>query len=99
MWWEQDTREPLPRFYPGIIQFLGREPWPEPETLPERLLAERRRKGFTIWEAAEAVGVNEGTYGRWESGEWKPQPRSWPRIRSFLAAQGMGLPRSGFLTP
>lgn len=84
MWWQQDAREPFARSYPAIIRFLGREPWPEPETLPERLLAERRRRGFTIQEAADAAGVDYGTYWRWESGEWTPQPRSLPRITDFL---------------
>lgn len=84
MWWEQDEREPFSRFYPSIIRFLGCEPWPEPTTLGERLLAERRRRGFTIQEAAETIGVDEGTYGRWESGEWKPQPRSVALVASFL---------------
>lgn len=84
MWWEQDAREPLPRFYPAIVQFLEREPWPEPETLPERLLAERRRRGFTIREAAEVIGVDEGTYGRWESGEWRPTQQTNSMLDGYL---------------
>ncbi|WP_404979710.1 helix-turn-helix domain-containing protein [Caulobacter segnis] len=84
MWWEQDAREPLPRFYPAIIRFLGREPWPQPVTLPEQLLAERRRRGLTIQETAKAVGVDEGTYGRWESGVWKPQLRFGTLVEGFL---------------
>ncbi|TXI11718.1 MAG: transcriptional regulator [Rhizobium sp.] len=86
MWWEQDAREPLPRFYPAIIRFLGREPWPHPATLSERLLAERRRRGLTIQEAAEAVGVDEGTYGRWERGEWEPTQRTRSALNRFLEA-------------
>jgi len=84
MWWERDVREPLPRFYPAIIEFLGCEPWAEPTTLPERLRAERLRRGLTLAEAAECIGVDEGTYGRWESGEWMPTHRMRPAIDSFL---------------
>jgi len=85
MWWERDMREPLVSFYPAIILFLEREPWPEAMTLPEQLKAERRRRGLTIEDAARVAGVDEGTYGRWESGAWKPQPQSIKPIETFLS--------------
>ena len=84
MYWERDMREPLVSFYPAIIRFLEREPWVKAVTLPEQLKAERRRRGLSIEEAARIVGVDEGTYGRWESGAWKPQPRSALAINQFL---------------
>jgi transcriptional regulator with XRE-family HTH domain len=84
MWWEQDARAPFARSYPAIVQFLGREPWPVPTTLSERLLAERRCRGFTIQEAADAAGVDSATYGRWESGEWKPTRRTIGKLDAFL---------------
>jgi hypothetical protein len=52
MWWEHNERQPLDRSWPAIIAYLGREPWPEPRTLGARLLAERRRRGLFIFEAA-----------------------------------------------
>ena len=85
MWWERDVREPLVSFYPAIIRFPGGDPWPEPATLPEQLKAERRRRGLSIEDAAAVVGVDEGTYRRWESGAWKPQSRSVPLIERFLS--------------
>lgn len=84
MWWERDVRPPGDRFYPALIRYLGFEPWPEPVTLGDRLKAERRRRGLSIERAAEVVGVDEGTFGRWERGEWKPQTRSMPVIEEFL---------------
>ena len=84
LWWERDVREPLVSFYPAIIRFLEREPWPVPATLAEELQAERRRRGLSIADAAAVVGVDEGTYGRWESGVWKPQPKSSKLIERFL---------------
>lgn len=84
MWWERGEREPDVYQYPTIIQYLGYEPWPEPVTLEEKLLAKRRRHGLSIKRAAEIAGVDEGTFGRWESGEWTPQPRSLPLISRFL---------------
>lgn len=85
MWWERDVREPVVGFYPAIIRFLGREPWSAPKTLPEQLKAARRKRGLSIENAAAVVGVDEGTYGRWESGAWKPQTRSKPLIERFLS--------------
>jgi transcriptional regulator with XRE-family HTH domain len=84
MWWERGIRLPADRFYPGLIGYLGYEPWPEPETLGERFAAERRRRGLSIDRAAALVGVDEETFRRWERGEWKPQKGSLPAISGFL---------------
>jgi transcriptional regulator with XRE-family HTH domain len=84
MWWERNEREPDVRFYPAIIQFLGYEPWPEPATLPEALLAERRRRGLEIRKAAAVVGVDEGTWRRWEQGEWRPTRRTAPALDALF---------------
>lgn len=84
--WETGTYQPSIRSYPAIIAFLGYDPHPAPKTLPERLAAKRRALGLTIKEAAERVGVDEGTFARWESGEWKPR-RSEEKVESFLDAE------------
>ena len=84
MWWEQDTRQPYVHQYPAIISYLGYEPWREPVKLGDCLLAVRRRRGLSIKRASELTGVDEGTFGRWESGKWEPQPRSLDCIRRFL---------------
>lgn len=76
MWWERDQREPFVHLYPGIIRFLGYEPWPEPATLSAALLAERRRRGWNLAQASDALGVDEGTWRRWEAGEWWPMSRA-----------------------
>ena len=84
MWWERDEHKPTVGQYPAIIRYLGHEPWPEPVTLGERLLAQRRRRGLSIKAAAIETGVDEGTFGRWEGGVWQPQSRSIARIEGFL---------------
>lgn len=86
--WENGRTEPEVQMYPAIIRYLGSEPWKEPSTLAEALIAERRRRGLSVARAAVVLGVDEETLGRWESGTWKPQPQSRRRIRSFLAATG-----------
>ena len=84
MWWELDERRPVITLYPAIIAYLGYEPWPSPTTLAEALCAERRRHGLAVTQAAAKIGVDEGTWLRWERGEWKPTTSNLPRIDQFL---------------
>lgn len=72
MSWERNERPPYVSAYPAIVTFLGYEPWDEPRTLAEALVAFRRRLGLGIRKAAALISVDEGTWGRWERGEWKP---------------------------
>ena len=83
--WENGRAEPEDSFYPSIIAFLGREPWPEPQTLTERLRAERRRRGMTVRDAARAMGVAHGSVSNWENGATTPGPRGRERVNDFLA--------------
>jgi DNA-binding XRE family transcriptional regulator len=64
--WEKDRKVPWDRYMPGIISFLGHDPYPEPTTLSERLKAKRRQLGLSIAAAAEHLGIDEGSFGRWE---------------------------------
>lgn len=82
--WETETKKPTDRQYPAIIAFLAYEPWAEPRTLPEQLIAARRRRGISGKAAAHLVGVDEGTYRRWEAGRTTPQDGHRPFILSFL---------------
>ena len=83
-WWERDARLPFIRAYPAITGFLGYEPWSEPSSLSEALLGARRRRGLEIRKAAELLGVDEGTWRRWETGEWKPTSATLPAIDRLL---------------
>ena len=67
--WEKSRTEPPIAVIPAIVRFLGYEPFPKPETLPQCLLAKRREKGWSIKEAAKVVGVDPGTWGNWERGK------------------------------
>jgi DNA-binding XRE family transcriptional regulator len=71
--WEWDEHKPTVRYYPAIFEFLGYDPFREPMTLPERIVSQRRKLGLTISQAAQRIGVDEGTFRRWECGEWKPR--------------------------
>ena len=74
--WERDQAVPKVTHYPAIIAFLGFEPWPQPETLGEKLRAERYRRGWSIAHSAACLGVDEGTFGAWERGRRKPTSTS-----------------------
>jgi len=84
MWWERNERPPYVSAYPAIIAFLGYEPWPEPTTLAEALIAVRRRRGLEIRKVAALIGMDEGTWGRWERGEWKPTRLTLPALDRLL---------------
>jgi DNA-binding XRE family transcriptional regulator len=81
--WERDRTAPIVRYYPALFAFLGYDPFPVPISIPEKIAAKRRELGWSIKEAARQLGVDEGTFARWESGEWKPR-MSVEVIKRFL---------------
>lgn len=84
--WEQDKAVPLVGYYPGIFAFLGYDPFPLPATLAEQIGSKRRSLGLTQEEAAGLLGVDEGTFARWENGTFRPL-LSGERITRFLDAR------------
>jgi transcriptional regulator with XRE-family HTH domain len=78
--WEKGQTEPPIETMPRILSFLGYDPFPQPETLSERLRAMRRANAWTIKEAARHLGVDEGTWGRWERSAYIP----WARCRRMV---------------
>ena len=66
--WEKGRTEPPVSAVPAIFRFLSYNPYPPPESFPERLLAKRRETGLSISDAAELAGIDPGTWGRWERG-------------------------------
>lgn len=71
--WEKGRAEPELRFMPAILAFLGYDPRPMPESLPERLVCYRQSKGWSQKKFAEVLGVDQSTLARWERGERKPR--------------------------
>jgi DNA-binding XRE family transcriptional regulator len=71
--WEKDRRFPAMKHWPGIIEFLGYDPNPEPKSLSEKLLAYRRRHGLSRRALALQVGLDEATLWRWENDQRKPE--------------------------
>lgn len=85
--WEKDRTEPPVTSFPAILRFLGYDPYPDGQTIGERMFAKRRTMGWSIREAAHHFGVDEGTWGDWERGK-----RILFRRHRVLLAQLLALP-------
>jgi len=82
--WEKGHTEPPVESMPSILRWLGYDPFPEPESLPERLLAKRRAMGWSLKSAARRAGIDEGTWAAWESGATSPRGRFLRLLKSLL---------------
>ena len=82
--WEHDRTFPNIRMWPTVIRFLGYYPFPEPQTLSDRLIAFRRLRGLSIKELARQLGVDEGTLAKWENGEREPAGNRMEIVEAFL---------------
>lgn len=65
-------REPVIESMPAIMDFLGYDPYPMSDRLPDRLKAFRRRTGLAIANAAARAGVSRLTWASWEAGVTLP---------------------------
>jgi transcriptional regulator with XRE-family HTH domain len=65
-WESGETKSPPVERIPAILEFLGYDPFPEPKSIPERLRAKRRDRGWSIRQAAKELGVDPSTWGDWE---------------------------------
>lgn len=78
--WENGHSEPVLEAIPGILKFLGYDPFPVLSTLSERMFAFRRARGWSIEAAARGLGVDPSTWGDWERTGYIP----WRRYRELI---------------
>ena len=64
--WENDLNEPMIRFMPRIIEWLGYDPHPPPKNSSEWLMAVRRNLGLSRKGLAKTLGADEASVHRWE---------------------------------
>lgn len=83
--WEKGRTHPPISAYPAIARFLGYELGPVDETLGQRMLAARKRHGWTISAAAAQLGVDPGTWNRWERSGRVAWKRHYDALERFLA--------------
>lgn len=90
--WESGDNQPMIQHWPAIIDYLGYEPWPAPQTLQEKLKAERRRRGLSIKAAAKVVGIDEATFWWWENGR-QPKAQALNTMECFFGCGPRERPR------
>ena len=64
--WELGKRQPRIQYIPAVVEFLGYDPLPQPQAIPERLRQKRRRMGWGQRELANYLGVDRSTVTAWE---------------------------------
>jgi len=84
--WERNRYEPALRYVPRIIGFLGYAPYDPSRPFGERLAAQRRALGISRQALAKALGVDESTVFRWETGKRIPRPAILYRIDELLSS-------------
>ena len=85
--WERNAELPLIRYLPKIIQFLGYDPEPEPESFPKRIAYVRRRLGFTQHDLARALSVDTVSIWRWEMDRVEPPAFRLQQVNKLLSAR------------
>jgi transcriptional regulator with XRE-family HTH domain len=74
--WERNASTPVVRCMPAVIRFLGYDPLPPAESLPEWLRSARRQLGLTQRKMAERLRVDPCTLRDWENGRHQPTQTS-----------------------
>jgi DNA-binding transcriptional regulator YiaG len=82
--WEKGYTSPKLCLWPGIIEFLGYDPNPEPDGLGQQIFSTRRRQGLPIRELAKQLGVDPETLRRWGRGTRIPRGRWLELVEEFL---------------
>ena len=72
----------------AMLEFLDYYPDP-PQMLGERVLAARRRRGFTCEELGRILGTDGPTVWCWETRGFTPRTRLARALGSFLAEVGV----------
>ena len=82
--WEQGKNVPEVRFIPGIIRFLGYNPFPVGETLAEQIRAGRERLGLSQRRLAALLSVDPSTVWKWERQGRRPSAKIAKRLLEYL---------------
>jgi transcriptional regulator with XRE-family HTH domain len=82
--WENNATAPVFPYWPGIIEFLGYNPLPEPQTPAEQLVQARKIQGLSQKEMANRLGVDPSTLARRERREREPTGMFLSRVHCFL---------------
>ena len=81
--WESNRVQPAVRLIPGIIRLLGYCPYEPALTTAAWLKLIRLSLGYSQGKVAEALGIDEGTWRRWEAGRRQPDPEYLDCIKTW----------------
>jgi transcriptional regulator with XRE-family HTH domain len=70
--WENNRITPSVSPIPRIIRFLGYCPYTPALSTSENIKKWRQNLGFSQESMAEALGIDESTWRRWEAGQREP---------------------------
>ena len=82
--WELGHATPALRWLPAIIQFLGYDPQPHPETVGQALKRHRHGHGISQKQLAWRLRVDPSTLARWEREERVPTGQFVQRVERLL---------------
>ena len=82
--WEWDQSEPLARYWPKIIELIGTLPGEDLGTYSGVLRSERLRRGLTCMQISQDLGLSEGNWTMWETGNHRPQQNFIDLLQSQL---------------
>ncbi|HKS71562.1 MAG TPA: helix-turn-helix transcriptional regulator, partial [Terriglobales bacterium] len=82
--WEKNRTRIGARFVPAIIQWLGYDPLPTPNSIGEWIAIERTRRGLARRTLAAALGWDEATLGKYEQGDRAPDSRRLAQLCAVL---------------
>jgi DNA-binding transcriptional regulator YiaG len=66
--WERGVTSPTIRHIPKILEFLGYNPEPQPESQADRIVYARRQLGLAQEQLAQMLAIDLVTLYRWENG-------------------------------
>ena len=86
MHWETERYPPQLQFYPGIIKFLGYNPFVvDAKKLGGRIKNYRIEHGLSHKKMGKIVGVDGATISTWETGRHEPQGANLNLINKLLS--------------
>ena len=86
MHWETNRYPPQLQFYPGIIKFLGYNPFAvDAEKLGGRIKNYRIEHGLSHKKMGRIVGVDGATISTWETAKHEPQGTNLTRLNELLS--------------
>lgn len=83
--WEKNATTPAIRLIPRIIRFLGYNPYPTGQSLPEKLTSARKALGLSQRKLAHMLSVDQSTLAGWETGRHRPTRNTLKGVEEFLS--------------